>query len=53
MSARSTYCQDVVKDCIDAVEHFDLDRDAQTILAAALILADAINGVRKALLEKQ
>ena len=53
MSARSTYCQDVVKDCIEAIENFDFDSDAQTILIAALILADAINGVRKAVLETQ
>ncbi len=51
MTPRSNYFCDLIDDCVSAAQSADVQPDERAFLIAALILADALNGVRKALVE--
>lgn len=51
-NTRREYLEDLLQDCLDATESAGLDgTDGLSSIIAALIVADSINGLRKALLQ--
>lgn len=52
MSGRSTYYEDLLDDCLNAVRGMDVQLQPadEAVLVAALVVADAANGLRKAVL---
>lgn len=51
MNARQEYLADLLDDCITAVEEAQVPTEQQPTVIAALVLSDAINGLRKAMLQ--
>ena len=53
MTARQEYFDDLLNDCKDAIAKADLEPEDEGMVMAAMILSDAINGLRKAILQQQ
>lgn len=51
MNARREYLQDLLTDCLDAVDGVGMAEEDKPIVVAALVLSDSLNGLRKALLQ--
>ena len=53
MTARQEYFDDLLNDCKEALERADLEPEDEGLVIAAMILSDAINGLRKAILTQK
>ena len=53
MSTRQAYFDDLLNDCLNAVEEARIPEEQQGVVMAALIQSDSYNGLRKALLQNQ
>lgn len=51
MSSRQEYFDDLLNDCIQAVQRAGFDPTEAAMVIAALILSDSLNGLRKAMLQ--
>jgi len=51
MGNRFAYFDDLLQDCIAAVNRIEVPEEHQGAVVAALIQSDSINGLRKALLQ--
>jgi hypothetical protein len=51
MSTRQAYFDDLLNDCLNAVEEARIPEEQQGVVMAALIQSDSYNGLRKALLQ--
>jgi hypothetical protein len=49
-ASRTEYYSDVLRDCTDVAVRAGIDQADVPLLVAALILCDALNGLRKAIL---
>jgi hypothetical protein len=51
MNSRTDYFNDLLSDCVQAVEALGIDEEHQGVVIAALIQSDSYNGLRKAMLQ--
>lgn len=52
MSSRWEYLDDLLKDCAELARKTGVPPESESLIVAALILSDSLNGLRKALLQK-
>lgn len=50
MNVRQAYYADLIADCKGACDQHDIHPDDQATIISAMIVSDAVNGLRKALL---
>ena len=53
MLSRKIYFEDLLTDCIDAVESVEIPLDQRGEVIAALVLSDSYNGLRKSILQTE
>ena len=53
MLSRKIYFEDLLTDCIDAVESVEIPLDQRGEVIAALVLSDSYNGLRKSILQAE
>jgi hypothetical protein len=53
MSTRLAYFDDLLRDCLQAVVDIGIPPEHQSVVIAALIQSDSLNGLRKALLQAE
>ena len=53
MLTRQLYFEDLLTDCIDAVESVKIPLDQRGEVIAALVLSDSYNGLRKSILQAE
>ena len=53
MSARQSYFEDLLIDCLGAVENAEVPIEHWGVVVAALITSDSYNGLRKATLQAE
>ena len=53
MLSRKIYFEDLLTDCIDAVEPVEIPLDQRGEVIAALVLSDGYNGLRKSILQAE
>lgn len=53
MSARQSYFEDLLIDCLGAVENAEVPGDHWGVVIAALITSDSYNGLRKATIQAE
>lgn len=53
MSARQAYFEDLLIDCLGAVENADVPIEHWGAVVAALVMSDSYNGLRKATLQAE